>query len=53
MSAEHPRLSERLFPVVCSWCGKVVGFSEVEHSHGICQKCSGKLLAKMLTERAS
>jgi len=38
---------EKVYPVVCAWCGKIVGYSELDHSHGICQSCSDKLLAEM------
>lgn len=44
---------EVLFPVKCAWCRKTTDFSTIGNSHSICRKCSNKLLAKMLTERAS
>jgi hypothetical protein len=36
--------AERLYNVICAWCRRVVGYSEVEHSHGICPDCAKKLL---------
>lgn len=35
---------EELSPVICAWCGKLVGYTEVGDSHGICRECSKKLL---------
>ncbi|KKM78485.1 hypothetical protein LCGC14_1359460 [marine sediment metagenome] len=34
------------YPVLCAWCSakgirKVVGYSGVENSHGICENCLG------------
>jgi hypothetical protein len=31
----------RQYPVICSWCGTVTGFSSVENSHGMCRPCFG------------
>ncbi len=35
------------FPIVCSWCGAAIGESEVENSHGICQRCLSEQLEKI------
>lgn len=35
---------ENPFPVVCAWCKKVVGYSTVKESHGLCRECSKRLL---------
>lgn len=37
-------LQEKLYPRICLWCKKkgihtVVGYSEIENSHGICKEC--------------
>jgi len=39
------------YPVFCAWCTDVgrstrVGWSTVEHSHGICPECSEAALAE-------
>lgn len=28
-----------LYPVECSWCGKIYKYKTVEHSSGICPMC--------------
>ena len=33
------------YPVFCAWCGRIIRYASVEHSHGICQDCAAKLLA--------
>jgi len=35
---------ERRYPVMCAWCGRLVGWSIVEHSHSICRECSEQLI---------
>jgi len=30
----------------CAWCRRPIGWSEVEHSHGICKECSERLLTE-------
>lgn len=32
------------FPVICAWCKKVVGFSAIGDSHGLCRECGKRLL---------
>jgi len=41
--------SEKLYPIVCLWCRekgihKIVGYSEIEHSDGMCEKCKKEQL---------
>lgn len=36
---EQPR-----HPVKCAWCGKMIGWSRAEHSHGICGGCAERLV---------
>lgn len=38
--------AEEVFPVVCAWCKKVVGYTSVGDSHGICRECSKRLLGE-------
>lgn len=28
------------FNIVCAWCGRICGTSEVPNSHGICPECA-------------
>ena len=33
-----------LYPIICSWCNKVIYYASVNGSHGICQKCSDDMI---------
>jgi formylmethanofuran dehydrogenase subunit E len=39
--------AEKLYPVICSWCGEIVSWKDVENSHTICESCSEKELEAM------
>jgi len=34
------------YPMLCAWCRRLIGWSKVGHSHGICKECSEKLRAE-------
>lgn len=37
----------KLYPVLCAWCKKIIRYSEVENSHGICEKCKQEMLKEV------
>lgn len=39
-------IEKKSFNVVCAWCLKKTGTSEVENSHSICADCTDKLLKR-------
>lgn len=39
--------AEKLYPVICSWCGKIVRYSTIKNSSGICQSCRDKVWAEI------
>ena len=39
--------AEKLYPVICKWCGKTISWKNVENSHTICPSCAYKMLAEM------
>lgn len=44
------------WPILCAWCQdegvrKIIGWSEGEGSHGICDPCNQRWLQKYITQR--
>jgi hypothetical protein len=33
------------YGIKCAWCSCVIGVSEIEHSHGICETCAARTIA--------
>lgn len=42
---------KRLYPVICSWCGKIMFYSYYENSHGICPDCAKKLEEEFIVKQ--
>lgn len=41
---------ENPYPVICSWCRRVCGYTKTKNSHGICQNCADKILTEWRQE---
>ncbi len=40
------------YNTVCAWCGETLRTdAEVEHSHGICPACAGRIMSEWLQEK--
>lgn len=44
-------MSFKPYPIICLWCKekgihKIVGHSEIENSHGMCEECKEEQLEK-------
>ena len=42
---------ENPYPMKCSWCKKITGFSTIKGSDSICDECKDKLLTADLVSR--
>ena len=38
------------YPVICAWCGRILRYGPVAHSHGICRECARGLMAEFRRE---
>ena len=52
MSEPSPKLIFQ-YAVYCAWCHKVVSYTTVENSSGICDDCAHKMRAKMPKKAAA
>lgn len=41
---------ENPYPVVCSWCGRLLYYTEIKNSDGMCEDCADKLLTEWCQE---
>ena len=37
-------ISLRQYEIFCAWCKIIIGYGQVQNSHGICSKCEKKWL---------
>lgn len=42
----NPKPEQPKYPVYCAWCGRKIGLSAVENSHGMCKVCSRRKLTE-------
>jgi len=46
MTVEINLKPECRYPVMCAWCGRLVDWSNVKNSYGMCDECSEKFRAE-------